>query len=327
MIKLFVQVVFISFAGTAFLTVMPVSASPSLPEQVQGSELEQVVAEVNDVKLTRAAVERELVREFQRELDYFSDSERRRLSSRMIEKLVDRELLLQEARAQKLFPKMDEVNELLASLKRKSLDQNLEEQKISKEAFANGVREDIAIKRYLDKFILERAGVTDDEVKQEYERTREKYVEPEQVGVRQILFRVASDADPSVVREVEEKARQVLAEARVSGCDFSHLASNYSLAANADKGGKMDLFSRGQLDKEFADAAFALKIGEVSDLVRTRFGFHIIKLEERLGGKLKSFEEVREEIKARLVQERVEKLLTQELTRLRKSNRVIVYQQ
>ncbi|MGQ9797572.1 SurA N-terminal domain-containing protein [Desulfosoma sp.] len=121
--------------------------------------------------------------------------------------------------------------------------------------------------------------VTEDEIRTYYEDHRDTFHQEKQVKARHILFRVKAEASESEVKKVETAARQVLEKAR-RGEDFAALAKAHSQDGSAQAGGDLGWFTKEQMVPTFADAAFAMKPGEVSDLVRTPYGFHIIKVED-----------------------------------------------
>src|SRR5262249_49541907 len=127
---------------------------------------------------------------------------------------------------------------------------------------------------------------------------------PEQVHARHILIKLAPDANEQARAEARKKADDVLAEVK-AGSDFAGLAKKYSQdPGSATKGGDLGLFARGRMVPAFEAAAFALEPGTVSDIVETPFGFHIIKVEEKVPGGPKPFEAVRDEIVKTLTEEK-----------------------
>jgi peptidyl-prolyl cis-trans isomerase D len=132
-----------------------------------------------------------------------------------------------------------------------------------------------------------------------YEYHLDAFVEPEEVRARHILFKVPSSAEDKEVEPIRKKAESVLKQAR-DGADFSALAVEHSEGPTGSKGGDLGYFTRGDMEKAFEDAAFSLEKGEISDIVRTRFGFHIIKIEDTKPRREKTLSEVREEIEADL---------------------------
>lgn len=136
----------------------------------------------------------------------------------------------------------------------------------------------------------------DAEARELYDDRKDRYDVPEQVRARHILIRVAPDASPEAVAEAEQTARTALERVR-AGEDFAQVAAETSddAGSKAD-GGDLGFFRRGQMVKAFEDAAFALAPGELGEPVRSDFGFHVIRVEEKRAAQLRAYEEVREEL-------------------------------
>ena len=135
----------------------------------------------------------------------------------------------------------------------------------------------------------------DHEINSYYEDNQEMFKDEKQIRARHILFRVPSDASADEEEKVKEKALSVLEKAR-SGQDFSELAKEYSEGGTRDQGGDLGYFSKGQRMESFEEAAFSMEKGQISDLVKTSYGYHIIKVEDIKEGEVKEFEEVRDQI-------------------------------
>lgn len=153
---------------------------------------------------------------------------------------------------------------------------------------------------------LDVVNVSDREVERYYNQNIFLYEIPAQVRASHILFRIEEGADEAAVRR---RAEEVLEEARAGG-DFAELARTYSEdTASAQQGGDLNLFSRGEMVPEFEQAAFSLGVGEISDLVRSQFGLHIIKVTERVEPMTRPLESVREEIVSALKQEKATEMM------------------
>lgn len=143
---------------------------------------------------------------------------------------------------------------------------------------------------------LDGVKVTEGEVKQYYEDHASDYRKEGQVRARHILFELRQDASDSETAKVKQEAQKVLEEAR-KGRDFEDLARKHSADPTVkENGGDLGFFTREQMVPEFSEVAFNLKPGEISDLVRTPYGFHIIKVEEIRPEEITSFEQAREGI-------------------------------
>jgi peptidyl-prolyl cis-trans isomerase D len=121
------------------------------------------------------------------------------------------------------------------------------------------------------------------------------FKQEKEVRARHILFRVPSDTTEDEQEKIKEKALSVLEKAR-SGQDFSELAREYSEAPTKEKGGDLGYFSEGQMVESFEEAAFNMEKGQISDLVKTTYGYHIIKVDDIKEERVKDFEEVRDRI-------------------------------
>ncbi|UCB48928.1 MAG: SurA N-terminal domain-containing protein [Deltaproteobacteria bacterium] len=142
-------------------------------------------------------------------------------------------------------------------------------------------------------------SITDKQIKDYYEENKEMFRQEKEVSARHILLKVDRNASEEEERKVREKAKMVLEKAR-KGEDFPKLAKKYSEGPTAQKGGDLGYFSEGRMVKPFEEAAFKMKKGEISELVRTQFGYHIIKVEDVKEERARTLDEVREEIKKTL---------------------------
>ncbi|HSC28418.1 MAG TPA: peptidyl-prolyl cis-trans isomerase [Vicinamibacterales bacterium] len=144
--------------------------------------------------------------------------------------------------------------------------------------------------------IRERTQIPPQDIERQYVDNREVYSTPEQVRASHILFMTEGKDEAAVRKQAEE----VLARAK-AGADFAKLANEYTdEEVGKSRGGDLDFFGRGQMAPEFEEAAFALQPGELSDIVKTQFGLHIIKVTDRRAAATKSLDEVRSQIEDQL---------------------------
>jgi peptidyl-prolyl cis-trans isomerase D len=149
----------------------------------------------------------------------------------------------------------------------------------------------------------EKVKLTEAEIVGYYEYHVEAFAEPDQVKARHILLKVPEEATEDEERAVRNRAKAILEEAR-GGKDFAALAEKYSEGPTRSKGGDLGYFSRGDMVKEFEEAAFGLIKGEISDLVRTGFGYHIIQVEDVKAAGTKPLEAVRDQVVEALLSNR-----------------------
>ena len=141
----------------------------------------------------------------------------------------------------------------------------------------------------------EKLVITDEEIESLYRQNFNLYNIPEQRSVRHILIKTSAEDSEDALSEKLNRAEQVLELAK-TGEDFTELAKQFSEGPTGPKGGDLGSFSRGRMVKPFDDAVFALNEGEISDIVETQFGFHVIKVEKIEPAHTKALEEVKDEI-------------------------------
>lgn len=156
--------------------------------------------------------------------------------------------------------------------------------------------------------VMEQIKVTDDELKKEYEANKEVYKVPEQVQAAHILV----DTEALVKR-----AQEMLNEK-----EFAEVAKEMSKCPSKQNGGDLGMFGRGQMVPEFEEAAFSMKEGEVSDPVKTQFGFHLIKLIKKQEAREKSFDEAKAELNQKMLVSKQQGAYAKHLDELKKKYKV-----
>ena len=162
----------------------------------------------------------------------------------------------------------------------------------------------------LDMSVIKKGiPVPEEDLRKYYTENASRYTAAEERRARHILINAGKDAAADVRQKAKARAEALLAEARKNPGGFAELAKkNSEDPGSATQGGDLDFFGRGAMVKPFEDAAFAMKAGEISNLVETDFGYHLIKLESVRGGEKKPFEAVRatieEEVRQQLAGQR-----------------------
>jgi peptidyl-prolyl cis-trans isomerase D len=155
--------------------------------------------------------------------------------------------------------------------------------------------------------IRQNTQVSDDELKMQYQQDIQQYQVPNRVHVDHILLMTVGKT-PAEVEEVRKKAEDVLKQANKKGTNFEELAKRYSEdPGTKDKGGDLGWITQGQTVPEFERVAFSLPKGSVSDLVKTQYGFHIIKVLDKETAHTKTFDEVRDSIRTPLMLSKADK--------------------
>jgi len=165
----------------------------------------------------------------------------------------------------------------------------------NREKYRLPVKRNILYVRFRPRDYLDQVQPTEMEIEDFYRLHQEDYKEPDKVQARHILFRIPPKAKTSDIQAIQKRADMVLDLAR-KGEDFAELARKYSEDSTASKGGDLGYFTREDMVKPFSDAAFSLEEGAISDLVRTRFGLHIIKVEDIKEESIKPLAEIKETV-------------------------------
>ena len=147
----------------------------------------------------------------------------------------------------------------------------------------------------------------DEEVREYYDENLEAFKIPKTVEARHILLKVNRNADPETVKKTEDRALHILKLAK-EGKDFAELAKQYSEGPTRDKGGYLGKFKKEAMVKPFADVAFSLKAGEISEPVRTQFGWHLIKVEKVNEASITSFDDAKKDIQKKLTDDMAKSL-------------------
>ncbi len=193
----------------------------------------------------------------------------------------------------------------------------------NKARYANSIPEKRQVRYFQlsDKSAESNVTVDASDIQRYYSSHAEQYKVPERVRARHILISMPKagpngKVDPKAVDEAKAKAQDIMKQAKASGANFAELANKYSQdpgnkdAKGQGRGGELGWFGHGAMVAEFDKAAFALSPGQVSDVVQTPFGFHVIQLEEKEAAKTKSVSDVKAEIEPIVKAEKVSALLS-----------------
>lgn len=232
-----------------------------------------------------------------------------RVAANTIERLINDWMLLSacDAAGFKADPAaaVKRVEDLEAKVGAERFEEGLARQGMSREELAGKIAEQAMINEWLFKSLMPEIKVSDDELAKAYEENRDALKVPEQVTASHILFRVAADADDATRQAAHKKATEALVGIK-KGADFAEMAEAHSDCPSSKMGGKLGTFGRGRMVPPFEAAAFALKPGEISGVVETEFGYHIILCEERTEAVERSFEESKQRLSEVLVQQKLD---------------------
>lgn len=230
--------------------------------------------------------------------------------NRVLKGMIDVEAVCEEAKKDGLTPSEEEIDKAFDELN-KNLYANenykkiLEDLKISDTCIKSQVEKTLTIQKYTENFD-KNLKISDEEMKKYYEEHKADYYKDE-VKASHILISTVDDNGKELSeakkKKAKKKAEEVLKKAK-SGEEFSELAKEYSDdPGSAAKGGDLGYFTKGQMVQPFEEAAFSLKSGEISGLVESEYGYHIIKVYDKIDKQL-TFDEVKDEIKKTLTEDK-----------------------
>jgi peptidyl-prolyl cis-trans isomerase C len=288
-----------------------------------------VAAKVNGVPITTS----ELNRSFQAHVQVpyaqvQEDPRAKQVLHQLLDTLIDRELLLQQAKSLKMAVPAQQVDTQLQQLRQRfpspeAFEQALTAQNLSLDSVKKDVENQLLRQQLVQKEILDKVKVSADDVQTFYAQNKDKYVEEEQVRARHILIKVPPDANQADDAKLKRKADDALKRAK-QGEDFAALATEVSEDGSKETGGDLGFFPRGRVVAPFEEVAFTLPPGQISDIVRTQFGYHIIKVEEHKAGRALAFDEAKPQAQTDLTEQRTYERYQQYLAGLRGKAKVEV---
>lgn len=182
-------------------------------------------------------------------------------------------------------------------------------------------RRDITISNFIQQSIAAKVSVSDEESKQFYDQNSDKFSQSEKIRASHILIGVDPKATDGEKKKAREKAEKLLQQVK-AGADFAALAKSDSTCPSSQQGGDLGFFEKGQMVPPFEQAAFALKPGEISDVVETRFGYHIIKLTDRKNAETVAYKDAKARIDEYLKGQKVSDAVNAYLDEARKTAKI-----
>lgn len=284
-----------------------------------------LAAIVNDDLITLYDVQREaqlMINEKQKTAT-IDDQMRSQMNKAALDVLIDKTLFKQKIKELNIKVADDEVRQSIDDVKKQN---NMTQEALVAALAAQGIPfdqykvqliEQLERLKLVSQEVRSNIHVSESEILAYYEANQAKYSEEDLFRARHIFFRTSETAPADDIKRTMTSALLVLAEAK-SGKDFIELAKKYSQDPAAQKdGGDMGRFKKGDMQSELENAISALKPGDISELIYTPLGLHIIKLEERSKGKLKPLESVKNEIQEVLYRKKSEERYTRWASDLR----------
>jgi len=238
---------------------------------------------------------------------------REKILRQVLDSLVGEKLMEQQLRDKNMEVSEQEIDATIDAVRQEQhldamqLEQALHEQGFTMQSYRDMLKKTLARRKLVAQQVRPKVKISDEDIKAEYQRWAKAESSDPEVHARHILVQVAPNAPADAVEKAKQKAISLAAEARKPGVDFADLAKKKSEGPSAADGGDLGFFRRGVMVPEFDKVAFHLKVGEVGDPIRTKFGWHVIKVEETRVVGVKSFDEMKDDLRDKMLMSQLEK--------------------
>ncbi|MGH9362322.1 MAG: peptidylprolyl isomerase, partial [Thermoanaerobaculia bacterium] len=286
-------------------------------------KLPAVIAKVNGVEIKKD----ELLAQVKGSPGVAEGSLNATVARQVLDTLIARALLRQEALAQGVTVTDDEVKKEIDNLRGQfatpeAFTQALAAEGMSEQQLLERARQEFLVQKYVETKVAPKVAVSDEAAKAFYDQNQDRMKTPERLHLRHILVGVEATATPEDKQKAKTEADAVLAKVKAGG-DFAALAKEHSDdPGSKESGGDLNWISKGQTVEPFEKAAFALKDQEVSGVVESRFGYHVIQRLETQAAGVVPFEQVKERIREFLKQRETQQALQAEIQALRAKGKV-----
>jgi peptidyl-prolyl cis-trans isomerase C len=296
---------------------------PAIAQETQSTN--KNAAMVNGVAISMEQYNKELniqLDRVTRQGQQVSDEQMAKLKNNILDNLIEREILYQQSQKDGIQITDQKVDDQLASIKKRFPNETefknaLDKMNLTEDEVKSQIKRGLSIRELIDQKITSKVVITDEESKAYYDKNPQMFKQPAQIKASHILIKVDAKADETKKAEARKKIEEVQQKLKDGG-DFATLAKEYSEGPSNAKGGDLGYFRRGQMVKPFEDAAMALKPNEVSDIVETRFGYHLIKVYDSKPEETLAYADVKDKIAQRMKQEKVEEEAVQYVDQLKK---------
>ena len=301
----------------------------SLSVSLHAGVVDRIVAIVNDEVITLFELNSTLEPLLKKiERSYEGENRKRIIAETrksVLNKLIDDILVRQEAERLGIVVKKEDVIEAIKDMlsgrntTMEDFEKVLAREGTSIEAYQKEVKEHLMKVRLVRRNIRSKISVTDEEIGRYYRKHRIDYEGKEAVRIKQILIVVPNECKIKKRRELKADTEMILKRLK-EGESFEFLASKYSQGPAAGVGGDLGFVEMGKMFPGVDEVAFRLGKGEISNVIESPIGFHIIKVTDRKGAGIKSLESVREEIKDKIARVKIEKKFYEWIEELRKKS-------
>lgn len=200
-------------------------------------------------------------------------------------------------------------------------DNALKQEGLTDSDLKSEISRSLTIREFIDQKFTKQVTISDEETRQYYNANQKAFVQPEMVKARHILITVPKDATEAQKEESRKKLEGIQKKV-TAGEDFAELAKTHSQCPSSSDGGNLGEFTRGQMVKPFETAAFSLEPGQVSPIVETQFGYHLIKVEGKTPERTMDYDHMKKNITRLLTQEKVQAEVETYLKQLKSQSKI-----
>jgi peptidyl-prolyl cis-trans isomerase C len=280
---------------------------PPAPKPVP-AQLPAVVARVNGEDIKAADLENAVRGLEGRAGGPVPADQRDRVYRGVLDDMIGYKLLVQEAKTRKVVVPDADIEAQVAQIRgqfpdQQQFEQALAAQKMTVQDVRDDARSELSVEKLIEAEIGTKIGVTPEAISDFYKNNQDKFQQGPRVRASHILIQVAPNADAPTKQQAKVKAEGILKDLK-GGKDFATAAKENSQdPGSAPTGGDLGFFEQGQMVPQFEQAAFALKPGQMSELVETQFGYHIIKVAEKQDARVIPLDEAKGQIEQYLTQQ------------------------
>ena len=304
------------------------AAQPAAPPKPVPAQLPEVIARVNGEEIKKTELD-QVVKTMEARAGQPVPADRRdEIYRNAIDQLVVYKLLWQESKARGVKADEGEIEAKLKQIRgqfptQEAYDKALKDRGMTADTLRRDATVDLSVNKLIEVEVSTLPGPSDADAKAFYDKNPDQFKQPEQVRASHVLIRVDQNATPEVKKKARAEIDSVLKQAK-AGADFAKLAQQHSQDGSAAQGGDLNYFNKGMMVPEFDKAAFALQPGQLSDVVTTQFGYHVIKVTDRRPERFVPFEEAQAKIKEFLTVQRKDERQKAFIDGLRKKAKIEV---
>ena len=294
--------------------------------------IEEIVARINSSIVTRSDFEKAKEQAAQEAKERGQNDQTPKREQDTLRDLIDQQLLVQKAADlgitgdTELIKRLDDIRKSMNLATMEDLEKAAESQGVSYEDFKQNLRNNIVTQAVIGREVGSHIQITKEEAQQFYDEHKPELERPEQVALSEILIAPvkadpnSKEAPPEPTQEqiaaAEKRANDLLAQIK-AGAKFDEIARKNSDGPTAAQGGDLGEFKRGMLSKDLEDKTFAMKGGDVTDVIRTRQGFIILKVTQHSSAGVPAFKEVEPQVQEAIYLKKLQPALRAYLTKLR----------